>query len=109
MNVYLSIFGLELFGELPQTFPSAVSTQRGGLQVSPSRSLPAKRHEGQAEHQNWCFGSMFVLFQKAALPETNIAPGNQWLEDEIPFGARPIFRCELLVYWSFSMFVLFQN
>ena len=29
------------------------------------------------------------------LPETNLAPENQWLE--LPFGARPIFRSELLV------------
>ena len=29
-------------------------------------------------------------------PETNskFAPANGWLEDEIPFGKRPIFRCE---------------
>ena len=26
------------------------------------------------------------------LPETNISPENGWLEDEFPFGARPIFR-----------------
>ena len=33
------------------------------------------------------------------LPETNskFAPENGWLEDEFPFGARPIFRGELLV------------
>jgi len=32
------------------------------------------------------------------LPETNnIAPENGWLEDVFPSGARPIFRCELLV------------
>ena len=30
------------------------------------------------------------------LPETNIAPENGWLEEEFPFGARPIFRGELL-------------
>ncbi len=29
-----------------------------------------------------------------SLPETNMAPENQWLEDEFPFGARPIFRGE---------------
>ena len=28
-----------------------------------------------------------------ALPETNIAPENGWLEDEFPFGFPPIFRC----------------
>ena len=26
------------------------------------------------------------------LPETNIAPENAWLDDEFPFGFRPIFR-----------------
>ena len=26
------------------------------------------------------------------IPETNIAPENGWLEDEFPFGARPVFR-----------------
>ena len=31
------------------------------------------------------------------LPETNIAPENGWLEDDFPFGAQPIFSCELLV------------
>ena len=30
-------------------------------------------------------------------PETNIAPENGWLEYCFPFGARPIFRCELPV------------
>ena len=30
---------------------------------------------------------------KDTLPETNIAPENQWLEDEFPFGARPPERC----------------
>ena len=30
-------------------------------------------------------------------PETNIAPENGWLEYYFPFGAWPIFRCELLV------------
>ena len=33
---------------------------------------------------------------KNTLPETNIAPENGWLEDDVPFGARPIFRGELL-------------
>ena len=31
------------------------------------------------------------------VPETNIAPENWWLEYYFPIGARPIFRCELLV------------
>ena len=31
------------------------------------------------------------------LPETNISRENGWLEDYVPFGARPIFRGELLV------------
>ena len=36
-----------------------------------------------------CLASM----DKLTLPETNIfAPENGWLEDEFPFGARPIFR-----------------
>ncbi len=26
------------------------------------------------------------------LPETNIAPENAWLDDEFPFGFRPMFR-----------------
>ena len=30
-------------------------------------------------------------------PKTNIAPEKWWLEDEFPFGFRPIFRCEVLV------------
>ena len=34
---------------------------------------------------------------KPTLPETNIAPESLGLEDEFPFGFRPIFRCELLV------------
>ena len=34
---------------------------------------------------------------KNTFPETNIAPKNRWLEYLFPFGARPIFRCELLV------------
>ena len=32
-----------------------------------------------------------------ALPETNIAPENGWLEYYFPFGARPIFRGKLAV------------
>ena len=44
----------------------------------------------------------FIVFNKnnidwLALPETNIAPENWWLEYEFPFGVSPIFRCELLV------------
>ncbi len=34
---------------------------------------------------------------KSTLPETNLAPENWWLKDEFPFGARPIFKGELLV------------
>ena len=34
------------------------------------------------------------------LPETNMAPESGWLEDEFPFGSRPIFRGELLVFGS---------
>ena len=38
------------------------------------------------------------------LPETNIfAPANWWLEDECPFGTRPIFRCELLLWGRASL------
>ena len=33
-----------------------------------------------------------VSFQGCTLPETNMAPENEWLEDEFPFGFRPIFR-----------------
>ena len=32
---------------------------------------------------------------KRAPPKTNVAPEKWWLEDEFPFGFRPIFRCEL--------------
>ena len=32
------------------------------------------------------FGWYFFRLLYNTLPETNIAPGNQWLEDEIPFG-----------------------
>ena len=46
---------------------------------------PENQHGTQKIGGLW-FGSMFLLFPKATLPETNIAPGNQWLEDEIPFG-----------------------
>jgi len=35
----------------------------------------------------------------------NIAPENQHLEDEIPFGARPIFRGELLVSGAMQIHV----
>ena len=38
-------------------------------------------------------GGLWLKFD--TLPETNIfAPENGWLEDEFPFGFRPIFRCE---------------
>ncbi len=43
----------------------------------------------------------FIVF---TLPETNsLAPKNQWLEHEIPFGVRPIFRGELFVSGSVYM------
>ena len=35
-----------------------------------------------------------------ALPETNIAPENWCLEDDPFLLGRPIFRCELLVFWG---------
>ena len=47
-------------------------------------------------------GDSLVFFQgtvvrtegpKVTPPETDIAPENQWLEDEFPFGARPPERC----------------
>ena len=43
----------------------------------------------------------------STLPETNskFAPENQWLEDEISFGARPIFRGELLVSGRVTLFI----
>ena len=34
------------------------------------------------------------------LPETNIAPENQWLEDYVPLGFRPISMGTLLVLGS---------
>ena len=34
---------------------------------------------------------------KESFRSTNVAPENERLEDEIPFGFRPIFRSELLV------------
>ena len=40
---------------------------------------------------------MRILCLVNTLLETNMAPENGWLEDELPFGARPIFRGELLV------------
>ena len=43
------------------------------------------------------------------LPETNIAPATLGLEDEFPFGARPIFRCELLVSGSVSIREMFKG
>ena len=44
----------------------------------------------------------FIIFKKnnidlLALPETNIATENWWLEYQFPFGVSPIFRCELSV------------
>ena len=44
---------------------------------------------------------------KNTLPETNMAPESGWLEDEFPFGFRPIFRGELLVLGY--LFLLQQN
>ena len=49
---------------------------------------------------------MPLLFQDPTLPETNIAPENGWLEDEFVFGARPIFRGELLVSGKGNDFLL---
>ena len=42
--------------------------------------------------------NIYLLNKKwtTTLPETNIAPENWWLEYYFPFGARPIFRGELL-------------
>ena len=43
------------------------------------------------------------------LPETNFAPENWWLEDDLfPFGARHLFRCELLVSVSILFLAKFQ-
>jgi len=39
----------------------------------------------------------FGLVIDYTLPEANIAPQNGCLEDYFPFGARPIFRGEMLV------------
>ena len=48
----------------------------------------------------------YIYHQKylnvGTLPETKIAPENGWLEYGFPFGARPIFRGELLVLGSVS-------
>ena len=38
-----------------------------------------------------------VEFQLPSLKLTSITPENGWLDDEFPFGARPVFKCELLV------------
>ena len=38
-----------------------------------------------------------IHFKLFTLPETNIAPQNGRLEDQFPFGVRPIFMGELLV------------
>ena len=38
------------------------------------------------------------------IPETNMAPENQWLEEEFPFRAQPIFRGALAVsFWEGSI------
>ena len=34
------------------------------------------------------------MILRITLPKTNIAPETLGLEDEFPFGFRPIFRCE---------------
>ncbi len=41
------------------------------------------------------------------LRDTNMAPEDIWLEDEFPFGARPIFRCKLLV--SGRLYTIYQR
>ena len=47
--------------------------------------------------------------KKATLPETNSShPENLGLEDEIPFGARPPARCELLALGSATISIHFE-
>ena len=36
-----------------------------------------------------------MILQVPSLKLTANAPENGWLEDEIPFGFRPIFRCHV--------------
>ena len=50
-----------------------------------------------------------IKFQGGRLPESNVAPENGSLEDEFPFGARPIFRGELLVSGGYCNIFLFQQ
>ena len=62
----------------------------------------------------WCVNSLGNLWEitprkMITLHETNIAPENGWLEYYVPFGARPIFRCELLVSRRVSRLVTYPN
>ena len=41
---------------------------------------------------------VWIVDWGVTIPETDIAPENEWLEDEFPLGFRPIFRDELLVF-----------
>ena len=41
----------------------------------------------------------------ATPPKFNIPPEKWWLEDYFPFGARPIFNCELLNFRGVVMLV----
>ena len=63
--------------------------------------------EGEITRQGW---EGVMLSRESAgdsIPEPHmLAPENGWLEYSCPFGARPIFRCELLVLGCFREFTL---
>ncbi len=56
---------------------------------------------------HWVFGIELTTNQKLTLPETNSSPLkiDRLLEDYFPFGARLIFRCELLNFQWVSFWI----
>ena len=68
-------------------------THRAPEEVGPSHPAVVPRPGMKIGEKNGDMG-----FPKNILPETNIAPENQWLEDEISFLGYPVFSGELLVW-----------
>ena len=48
--------------------------------------LPPHRNTIQAWEARWSACREASKNEKSTLPETDMAPENQWLEDEFPFG-----------------------
>ena len=67
-------------GLTPQLWTAETPQPQADLPGAFGRSL-----EGLV-HPPWKRSLAVILHPKCTLPETNIAPENEWLEDEFPFG-----------------------